>query len=84
MSHVQRARGIGQHLQHVILRLSGVGLGRVERWVLLPTLGPLFFDALDVVAGVITRIGSTRGVRFGAGHRGVFFLRHGEKQLSAG
>ncbi len=56
--HVQRARGIGQHLEDVIFLLGRVGLGGVERGILLPALEPLLFDGLRVVALVIrTRSG---------------------------
>src|SRR5580704_13952766 len=50
MAHVQRARRVGKHLEHVVLGLGGVGFGSVKRRVLLPALGPLGLDPLRVVA----------------------------------
>ena len=50
--HVESARRVGQHLEHVILGLGGVGLGGVKSGVLLPALGPFGLHALDVVAFV--------------------------------
>ena len=48
VADVQRAAGVGQHLQHVELRLGGVLLGLVEVGV-LPALVPLQFDLVMVV-----------------------------------
>src|ERR1700733_15307108 len=77
MPHMQRARGIGQHLQHVIILLRGLslvrcGLGSVEGGHLLPTLEPLAFDALGIVAFVI----SLGMVTFGHGDVGFSFRLH--------
>ena len=67
VSHVQRARGIGQHFQHVIFLLGGVGFGGVERRVLLPALEPFALDALGIVAVVVLAV---------ADDGGFFFLWH--------
>ena len=56
VSHVQRAGGIGQHFEHVILRLGGVRLGGVERRILLPALEPFGLDAVSVVAVVVLAV----------------------------
>ena len=51
VSHVQRAGGIRQHLQHVILLARGAGrLGAIEIGILRPALGPLLLDGLRIVA----------------------------------
>ena len=74
--HVQRAGWIRQHLEHVVLRHARVGLGGVERRVLLPALGPLHLDTLGVVALIVGT--------FCAGRHGFCFcfLRH--KRWSTG
>ena len=65
--HVQRAGGIGQHLEHVILLSRGVRLSGVERRVLLPALEPFGFDALGIVTGLVSAFTNLGG---------LFFLRH--------
>src|SRR5260370_8518863 len=49
VSHVQRARRVGKHLQNVILRLRRMGLGSVLRRIALPARSPFVLDLLRVV-----------------------------------
>ena len=79
VSHVQRARGIRQHFEHVIFFLGRVGLGRIERGILLPALEPLRLDALRIVAFVV----AFRVRTFGLSHSAFrfFFLRHSEDRV---
>ncbi len=49
VAHVQRAAGVRQHLQHVILGFRRIGLG-FEYARLRPTLLPLLFDFLRIVS----------------------------------
>ena len=48
VAHVQVARGIREHLEHVLLGLGGV-LVRLVEGLVLPDLLPLFLDGLRVV-----------------------------------
>ena len=54
MAHVDPARGIGVHLQGVILRAAGV-LGGLERRLLVPGLLPLGLDLAESI-GVFHRL----------------------------
>ena len=66
--HVQRAGGVGKHLQYVILRLGRVHFSGVERGVGFPALEPLDFDALRIVAVVVL-------FAFFLRHRGKFCVK---------
>ena len=78
VAHVERARGIRQHFQHVIFRLAGMRLGGIERGILLPALEPLLLDLVRVISLVsaavfpIRLFSSRRRL-----HDGAFLLRHG-------
>ena len=71
VSHVQRARRVGKHLQHVVLRLSRIGFRGIERRIALPAVKPLLLDALRVVTLVA---GGGDGL-VGLGHRKVSTCR---------
>ena len=49
MADVERAAGIGQHLQHVVFGLGGVLLGFIEG-IVLPAFVPFQFDLVVVVS----------------------------------
>ena len=49
MTHVQIARRVGEHLQHIIFRLRAIDLRLVDV-ILLPLLLPLFFDFLRSIS----------------------------------
>ena len=57
VAHVQRAGRVGEHLQHVILRLRRMSLGRVQRRIALPARSPFLFNALRIVSLVARRGG---------------------------
>ena len=70
VADVERAAGVGQHLQDVEFRLGGVLFGLVEIGV-LPTLVPLQFD-LDMVVGLLGHMGCLFwGTRFHRSKRRV-------------
>ena len=58
VSHVQCARGIGQHFEHVIFLFCSMGFGGVEFGIALPALEPFGFYALGIVAVVVGAIGT--------------------------
>ena len=64
VSHVQGARGIGQHFEHVIFLFCGVGFGGVELGIALPALEPFGFYALGIVAVVIQATVASRRSSF--------------------
>ena len=69
VAHVQLARGIGQHLKHVILGpLAALRLGAIKIRLLIPELLPAHFDFRRVVAHLVRRRGrGGDGGRLGAG-----------------
>ena len=81
--HVQRARGIGQHFENVILLLGRVGLGGVKRSILLPALEPFSLNALRVIALVVRTIRRCSGFRSAAHIVNSFFSdSHSEEGTS--
>ncbi len=51
VAHVQRAAGIGQHLQHVVLGRTGIGAGKGVGGG--PAFGPLGLEAGRLVGGLV-------------------------------
>ena len=49
MAHVDPARGIGKHLQDIVLFAAG-DISHLIRFFLLPALLPLAFNGLEIVA----------------------------------
>ena len=73
--HVERARRIGQHLEHVVLLLTRVqALGGIEVGIVVPALGPFLFDGLRMVTAFIPLTGGNGG-REGGRLRGFVYTR---------
>ena len=84
VAHVQRAGGIRQHLQQIIFRAAGIGVGR-ERASGVPSLSPLRLDCLRIVfghddlalgcaRGLAARLGALGALRRLRWIRGVFTI----------